>query len=99
MTELLAEAKLAKWPLLTAIPFYFRPDTEVFMKPTTVKGVIVAFELEGLRYSPTPSHAFYVTYRDRIMAMKKLLSSDLSPDNAAFCGFLMMSIENQDVGL
>lgn len=40
MTELLGEAKLAKWPLLTAIPFYFRPDAEVFVKPTTVKGVI-----------------------------------------------------------
>lgn len=94
MAELLGEAKLAKWPLLTVIPFYFRPDAEVFVKPTTAKGVIAVFELEGLAYSPKPSYAFYQTYRERIMAMKAALSAGLAPDNAAFCGFLMMSLEN-----
>lgn len=94
LTELLGEAKLAKWPLLTAIPFYFRPDVEVFMKPTTVKGVIAAFGLEGLSYSPKPCYTFYASYRERITTMKKRLSGDLAPDNAAFCGFLMMSLQN-----
>jgi len=95
MTDLLATYKLAKWPLLTAIPYYYRPETEVFMKPTTVKGVISYFELQGLKYSPRPTYQFYRAYREQIAEMKKLVSHSLGfNDNAAFCGFLMMSLEN-----
>ncbi len=93
MTALLGEAKLAKWTLLSVIPFYFRPDTEVFIKPTTCKVVIATFELEGLSYNATPSYAFYEKYRAHIMAMKAALSPEVGPNNAAFCGFLMMSLE------
>lgn len=93
MLELLGEAKLAKWTLLTVLPFYFKPDTEVFIKPTTTKGVISTFELEGLSYHATPSFEFYEKYRAHIMAMKAALIPDLGPNNAAFCGFLMMSLE------
>jgi hypothetical protein len=96
MTDLLATYKLAKWPLLTACPYYYRPETEVFMKPTTVKGVIDYFELTGLKYSPQPTYLFYRTYRDQVLEMKKLVSNTLGyNDNAAFCGFLMMSLENK----
>lgn len=94
MSALLGEAKLAKWTLLSVIPFYFRPDTEVFIKPTTVKGVIATFELEGLTYNATPSFAFYEKYREHIMNMKAALGPDVGPNNAAFCGFLMMSLES-----
>ena len=94
MVELLAEAKLAKWTLLSAIPFYFRPNADVFIKPTTTKGVIAMFELEGLSYKARPSFAFYQKYREHILAMKAALSPDVSPNNAAFCGFLMMSLES-----
>lgn len=93
MLELLDEAKLAKWTLLTAVPFYFSPDTEVFIKPTTTKGVIAHFELEYLSYNAKPSFQFYQKYREYIMAMKASLSPDVGPNNAAFCGFLMMCLE------
>ena len=36
MSDLLNEYNLAKWTLLTACPLYYRPDVEVFIKPTTV---------------------------------------------------------------
>jgi hypothetical protein len=92
MVTLLGEAKLAKWPLVTIIPFYFRPNTEVFVKPTTCKGVITTFELDDITYHARPTYAFYVQYCAHIMAMKAALGSDVAPDNAAFCGFLMMSM-------
>ncbi len=92
MLELLAEAKLAKWTLLTAIPFYFNPYTEIFIKPTTTKGVIAHFALEGLIYNARPSFAFYQNYRAQILSMKAALSPNVGPNNAAFCGFLMMSL-------
>ena len=37
---ILASGRLAKWSLLTIIPNYFSPPQEVFVKPTTAKGVI-----------------------------------------------------------
>lgn len=96
MSGLLSEYQLAKWPLLTVCPVYFRPDVEVLIKPTTAKAVIEYFELEGLKYSPKPSFEFYRSYREQINEMKKQAAEDMQFDNAAFCGFLMMSMENND---
>ena len=94
MSGLLTQYKLAKWPLLTVCPVYFSPNEEVFVKPTTAKGVIAHFELEGLKYSPTPSFEFYRAYREQINMMKEEVNASLRVDNAGFCGFLMMSMEN-----
>jgi len=91
VVDILAEGKLAKWSLVTICLLYYRPDREVFVKPTTTKNVIRQFELEGLIYSPRPSWNFYADYRDAIEAMKSQVSPTLSPNNAAFTGFLMMS--------
>ncbi len=93
MCGLLSEYKLAKWPLLTVCPVYYRPDVEVFLKPTTVKGVIEYFELEGLQYSPKPTFEFYSAYREQINQMKREVEASLRVNNAAFCGFLMMVLE------
>lgn len=92
MADLLRQYKLAKWPLLTVCPIYFRPQVEVFIKPTTAKGVIAYFELEGLKYSPNPTFAFYRAYREQINKLKENVDPILRVDNAAFCGFLMMSL-------
>lgn len=92
MSDLLNEYNLAKWTLLTACPLYYRPEVEVFIKPTTVKGVIKYFELEGLTYSPKPTFEFYQAYRGQINQIKKEVDTSLQVDNGAFCGFLMMSI-------
>jgi hypothetical protein len=91
IVDLLAEARLAKWSLVTACLFYYRPRTEVFVKPTTTKNVIRQFELDGLTYQARPSWPFYAGYRDAIDAMKARVSPALAPNNAAFTGFLMMS--------
>ena len=91
LVELFGEAGLAKWSLLTVCPFYYRPDREVFVKPTTTKNVIRQFELEGLVYQPRPSWPFYVRYREAIAQMKAAVDPALAPNNAAFTGFLMMT--------
>ncbi len=92
MCDLLNEYKLAKWTLLTVCPVYYRPSQEVFIKPTTTKGIIEHFELEGLKYSPKPTFEFYRAYREQINQMKAELGASLQGGNAAFTGFLMMSI-------
>lgn len=94
MCARLSEYKLAKWTLLTICPAYFRPGVEIFMKPTTVKGIIEYFDLEGLAYSATPTFEFYRAYREEINQMKKEADPSLQLDNAAFCGFLMLSMGN-----
>lgn len=94
MTELLQEYKLAKWPLLTVYSIYYRPNVEVFIKPTTVKGIIEYFELTGLKYSPKPNFEFYQAFRERIKQMKQDVHITLQVDNAAFCGFLMMVMDS-----
>ncbi|MDP2572031.1 hypothetical protein Q8W40_07565 [Vibrio penaeicida] len=94
MLDLLRPAKLAKWSLVTILPNYYAPLDEVFVKPTTAKGVIKFFELNNLEYKPAPTWAFYQEYRAQILEMRKHVSQDLSPNNAAFCGFLMMTMSS-----
>ncbi len=97
VADVLREGKLAKWSLMTICLLYYRPTTEVFVKPTTTKNVIRQFELEDLVYKPQPSWEFYARYRDAIETMKGAVSPSLSPNNAAFTGFLMMTsaVRNQ----
>ena len=90
--SILQSRKLAKWSLISILPVYFSPHDDVFVKPTTAKGVIQEFELEGLVYKPQPSWEFYAAYRDEILKMKKKVRKSLSPNNAAFTGFLMMAM-------
>lgn len=91
LVDILRDGKMARWSLVTIIPNYVLPNEEVFLKPTTVKGVIKRFEL-GLDYKPQPTWAFYNDYRDQILEMRSLVDPLLAPSNAAFCGFLMMSL-------
>ena len=92
LVDLLKQEKIAKWSLVKIIPAYYAPNKEVFVKPTTAKGVIKFFEVDGLVYNPTPSWEFYRSYRSLINKARKKVDKRLSPSNAAFSGFLMMSI-------
>jgi len=92
MVELLGRVKLAKWTLLTVFGIYFRPTEEVFVKPTTTKNIIAFLELDDLIYKPRPYYDFYKRYREYINEMKKQVDPSLSPSNAAFTGFLMLSL-------
>ena len=92
LLEFMATRKLAKWSLISICPFYFRPNQEVFVKPTTAKKAIRVLELEGLEYKPRPSWEFYARFRDLVGEMKTDVDASLSPNNAAFTGFLMMSL-------
>ncbi|MFT5655529.1 MAG: hypothetical protein ACI9XU_001250, partial [Arenicella sp.] len=66
LVELLLTEKIAKWSLLTIIPTYYAPTKEVFVKPTTAKGVIRYFEVENLAYKPAATWGFYKGYRSLI---------------------------------
>ena len=90
--DILVDLKLAKWSLISIVPAYFAPTQAVFVKPTTAKGVVAKYELD-LVYKPRPSWAFYQGYRAAILAMKALVHEGLSPSNAAFSGFLMMTMQ------
>ena len=89
LSGLLGHYKMAKWPLLTALPYYYRPNGEVLVKPTAVRTIQAYYELDGPAYRPTPDYAFYRSYRDQILGMKPLLKG-IQAENAGFCGFLMM---------
>jgi hypothetical protein len=89
--EMLADYKLAKWSIISAVPFYLAPTREVFVKPTTAKGIIRYLEVEDLHYQAKPTWTFYQGYRRLIGEVKKHVSQSLSPNNAALTGFLMMS--------
>jgi hypothetical protein len=89
--EMLRRGKLAKWSLMTVCQTYFHPQREVLVKPATVKGIIEYFELKNLQYEPTPTWAFYETYRSTIHEMKSNVDQSLSPSNAAFSWFLLLS--------
>ena len=89
--ELLKRGKVAKWSLMTVCQTYFHPHRDVLVKPATVKGIIEYFELKNLQYQPTPAWAFYEAYRSTIHEMKSSVDPSLSPSNAAFSWFLLLS--------
>jgi hypothetical protein len=89
--EMLKRGKLARWSLMTVCQTYFHPHRDVLVKPATVKGIIEYFELKNLQYKPTPTWAFYQDYRSSIHEMKSNVDSSLSPSNAAFSWFLLLS--------
>ncbi len=93
MLDVLISGKMAKWSLISILPVYHKPYEEVFVKPTTAKGVIQQYELDSLVYKPRPSWEFYHEFRSIINEMKSKVDSRLAPNNAAFTGFLMMSME------
>ena len=94
--DVLAAGRLAKWTLQTVVPMYFHPTSEVFLKPTTVQGVIKFFELDVPPYRPTPSWEFYEAYRGAILDLQARVDLSLKPGTAAFCGFLMMVMRPQE---
>lgn len=94
LVDLLRKEKIAKWSLLTIIPAYYAPTREVFVKPTTAKGVLKHFEVPDLVYKPAASWQFYAGYRDLINQAKREVDDRLSPSNAAFTGFLMMTMND-----
>ena len=95
MLEILKNGKLAKWSLMTICQAYYRPQTEVFVKPTTAKDVIEYFEISHLHYHPQPTWAFYSEYRAVINDMKTKVHPSLSPYSIAFTGFLMRSMRRE----
>jgi hypothetical protein len=89
--EILGRRKIAKWSLLTIGLVYYRPQKEVFVKPTTAKNIVQKLELD-LEYRPRPSWEFYKGYREAILDIKERVDPSLSPNNAALTGFLMMTL-------
>jgi hypothetical protein len=93
--NILKSGKLAKWSLMTVCQTYFHPRKDVLVKPNTVKGIIEYFELNDLQYRPTPTWAFYKAYRSTIHEMKLKVDPSLSPSNAAFSWFLLLSFHEK----
>ena len=88
----LSHHRIAKWAIISAVPFYFSPRKEAFIKPTTTKGILSYLEVTDLEYKATPSWAFYKGYLSLLADIKKQVAPSLSPNNAALTGFLMSSI-------
>ena len=92
LVEVLAFYKLAKWSIVTLIPYYYARDKAFFIKPTTTKNIIKYFELEGVEYKPRPTYAFYQKYTKALKEMKSKVDASLGKNNAGFTGFLMMAM-------
>lgn len=92
IVDLLAHYKLARWSLVSAVPFYFAPLKEAFVKPTTAKRIVSFLEVEDLHYRARPDWAFYDGYRKLILEIKNQVDSNLTPNNAATTGFLMSTM-------
>lgn len=89
LVGMLAPFGLAKWSVVSIVPFQCAPSKEVFVKPTTAKAVIAQLEVEELEYRPTPTWAFYTGYQKLLSEIRGIVSPSLSPNNAALTGFLM----------
>ncbi|HZF69780.1 MAG TPA: hypothetical protein VEZ39_02910, partial [Sulfuricurvum sp.] len=93
LVDVLSIYKLAKWSIVTLIPYYYARDKAFFIKPTTTKDIIKFFDLEGLVYKPRPTYEFYTKYTKMLEEMKSHVSPLIGEDNAGFTGFLMMTMK------
>jgi hypothetical protein len=93
LVEFLEQYKLAKWTIISVVLYYFNRKKEYFIKPTTTKNVINYFEIKDILYKPKPSYEFYSSYKKALNEMKKNVHKSVKVDNAAFTGFLRISIE------
>ncbi|MBU0632520.1 hypothetical protein KKA17_07735 [bacterium] len=93
LVDVLSVYRLAKWSIVTLIPYYYAREKNFFIKPTTTKNIIKFFELDGFIYKPRPTYEFYERYSKALAQMKAQVSSAISNDNAGFTGFLMMAME------
>ena len=89
---MLSHHKIAKWPIISAVPFYFAPKKEAFVKPTTAKGIIAYLEIDDMHYKPGPSWEFYSAYVKLLSQVKKEVHPSISPNYAALSGFLMSTM-------
>lgn len=94
LVEFLSEYKLAKWTIISLIPYCINRDEDYFIKPTTTKNIIKTFELEDCIYKTKPSFEFYDKYTKALDIMKSSLDKSLSPDNVGFTAFLKVAIES-----
>ena len=92
IVDLLDRYKLARWTLVSAVPFYFAPSKEAFVKPSTARRIVAFLDMEELHYKPRPDWVFYVGYRKLVLDIKKKVDPSLTPNNAATTGFLMATI-------
>jgi hypothetical protein len=93
LVDVLSLYKLAKWSIMTLIPYYYAREKEFFIKPTTTKDIIKFFEIEGFTYKPSPTYEFYERYTKVLEEMKSQVSPIIGEDNAGFTGFLMMAMK------
>lgn len=93
LVEYLSQYQLAKWTIISVIPYTLNRHKEYFIKPTTTKNIIKIFELKNLVYKPKPNYEFYLNYTKALDYMKKNVDKSLSPDNVGFTAFLKIAIE------
>lgn len=93
LVEFLAEYRVAKWTIVTIVPYSMSRQSEYFIKPTTTKNIINYFGFKDVVYRPKPSFEFYENYTKHLDEMKLELDSSLTFDNAAYTGFFKIAIE------
>ncbi len=93
LVEFLSEFKLAKWTIISVVPYYLNRQKEYFIKPTTTKNIINYFKLRDVVYKPKPSFEFYKNYTKHLRFIKKNVAKSVSFDNAVLTGFLKVAIE------
>lgn len=96
LVEFLENYKLAKWTIISVVLYYNNRQKEYFIKPTTTKDVLKYFEIKELVYKPKPTFEFYNSYKKVLDEMKSNVDKSLSPDNAAFTGFLRICLKDEN---
>ncbi|RXK14497.1 hypothetical protein CP965_03340 [Halarcobacter mediterraneus] len=94
IVEILKEYNLAKWTLISLVPYYLNRDKDYFVKPTTAKSIISYLQLKNLEYKPTPSYEFYQGFKKALDEIKTKIDKSLkAKDNIYLTAFLRTAIK------
>jgi hypothetical protein len=99
LVEFLEQYKLAKWTIISVVPYCINRNQDYFIKPTTTKNIIKTFDLEDLIYKAKPSFEFYNKYTKTLDIMKSSIDKSLSPDNVGFTAFLKVAMDSYEINL
>lgn len=88
---------VAKWPALTFLPFFWKPESHMFLKPQFTREYASRIGHSfDIYYSPAPNGDTYTRLMDMVKETKDFLSNLNPSDNIDIHSFMWTVVEYQD---
>jgi len=88
-------ANPCKWPLITYLLVCFKPYEEVFIKPTTIKKLLLVLESD-IKYQSQPNYQTYHDIKELILNYKEHSSICQGLNHFTLSGVIFVALDQRD---